>query len=274
LIGSGALVRPLSRPARERLAALFTVRGDVSFAHGRPDKYFWEELERVLIEDGALERGSLTLFEAHRILEPTSIRGRIFRAAGWFVGPAAEFSMTQFDRSTDAWSQNKLYLDDTLSSVSESSYEFDQFLRQDFVSTRLTAEFHRPVGPNWQFDLRQDTSIQESGERLFSSSSASAAWVVSDRWLATALFHHDVIWEGDGLERAPGVWRIQYGAELSYFLEDRWALTASGFETQNHYEQYGHNRSGYYSIGVSYIFSALFEAPGITAAMRPIPGGR
>lgn len=273
LIGSGALTRPLSRSARERLAALFTVQSDVSFAHGRPNKYFWEELERVLIEDGALERGSLTLFEAHRILEPSTIRGRIFRSAGWFVGPAVSLSEAQFSSSTDSRSLNQLYQDDTLSSALESSYEFDQFRRDDFVSTRLTAEFHHPAGPNWQFDIRQDTAIGESGEDLFSAASASAIWVVSDRWLATALFHHEMMWEGDGLERAPGVWRVDYGADLSYFLEDRWAITLSGVESQYHYDQ-GHSRQGNYSLGVSYVFSGLFEAPGLTAAMRPIPGGR
>ena len=273
LIGSGALSRPLSRSARERLTALLTMQSDVSFAHGRPDKYFWEEVERVLIEDGALERGSLSLFEAHRILEPTSIRGRIFRSAGWFVGPSVQLSMTQFSAWTDSRSLNQLYQADTLASALESSYRFDTFRREDFVLTGLSAEYHRPVGPNWQFDLRQDTAIQESGERLFSSANASAIWVVSDRWLANAFIHHDVMWEGDGSERAPGFWNIRYGADLSYFLEDRWAFTLSGVEVQNAGD-YAHSRAGSYSLGVSYVFSGLFEAPGITAAMHPSPGGR
>jgi hypothetical protein len=273
LLASGALARPLSRFAREKLTALLTVQGDVSYAHSRPDKYFWEELERVLVEDGALERGSLTLFEAHRILEPPTIRGRIFRSAGWFVGPAVRLATAQTGFAAEARNTNLIYQADTLFSSTEFNLESDDYRRQDFVSTMLTAEFHHPAGANWQFDLRQDTSVQESGQFLFTSAAASAVWVVSDRWLATARLDHYVLWGGSGLERAPDTWNFQYGADLSYFLEDRWALTVSGVENQNH-SDFGHGRSGSYSLGVSYVFSGLFEAPGLTAAMRPIPGGR
>lgn len=273
LIGSGALSRPLSRPARERLAALLTMQSDVSYPHDRPDKYFWEEVERVLVEDGALERGSLTLFEAHRILEPTSIRGRIFRSAGWFVGPAVSLSESQYSRSIDGWSQNQVYYDDTLYSAPEAGYEFDEFRRDDFISTTFIVEYHRPVGPNWQFDFRQRAAIQESGARLFSYGYASAMWVVSDRWLSTAFVQHNATWNGPEFEDPAAPWTIMYGADLSYFLEDRWALTLSGVETQDH-TPYGHSRQGSYSLGITYVFSGLFEAPGITAAMHPIPGGR
>ena len=98
-------------------------------------------------------------------------------------------------------------------------------------------------------------------------------WVVADRWLATARIQHNALWRREVFESPPQYWTIQYGADLSYFLEDRWALTASGIEYQNHNE-FAHNRQGSYSLGVSDVFSGLFEAPGITAAMHPIPGGR
>ena len=273
LVGTGALSRPLSRSARERLVALFAVSNDISFAHERPDKYFWEELERILIEDGALERGSLTLFEAHRILEPVSVRGLIFRSAGWFVGPAVRVSTTQVGFRSKVRSSNQLYAADTLYSASEFSFESDEYRRTDFLTTMLTAEYHHPAGPNWQYDFRHDTAITESGEFLYGNTSASAMWVVSDRWLATARIRHSLQWDGEGFERAPELWIVEYGADLSYFLEDRWALTVTGGERQSH-SDFGHYRTGRYSVGISYVFSGLFEAPGITAAMRPIPGGR
>jgi hypothetical protein len=273
LLHSGALARPLSRPARERLIALHTVRGDLGFAHQRPDKYFWEEVQRVLVEDGALAGESMSLYDAHRILEPPTIRGRIFRSAGWFVGPSVRLSMQQTNFVEEYANTSEVYLADTLAFSSGSEYVFEDFRRNDFVRTVLTAEYHHPAGPNWQYDIRQQTSIDEFGKNMRSDTNASAMWVVSDRWLATASFVHLMLWDGEGWERAPRAWAIQYGADLSYFLEDQWAITLSAREYQDHFDT-GFIRAGDYSLGITRVITGLFEAPGITAAMRPIPGGR
>lgn len=273
LLDSGALARPLSRAAIERLAALFTVQSEVSYAHGRPSKYFWEEVERVLVEDGALVTGAMTLYDAHRVLEPLTIRGRILRAAGWFVGPLVRLNMLQRHTRNEFSGSQEYYQADTLLFSSELSDEFSDYRREDRISTGVTLEYHHPAGPNWQYDVQQLTQIGESGERLLSYSNASAMWVVTDRWLATARINHTIFWEGEGFERAPGTWFLQYGADLSYFLEDRWAITLTAVESQGR-SSFGFDRQGSYSLGLNYVISGLFDAPGLTATMRPIPGGR
>ena len=273
LLASGALVHALSRASRERLAALFAVRGDMQYAHERPDKYFWEELERVLIEDGALERGSLSLYNAHRILEPVSIRGRILRFKGWFVGPFVRPTIMQSNDSWESSYNREFYAADTLYDSFAARSEYDRYMRDDRIFSGFGIEYYLPAGPNWQFDVFQTTYIQESGENLESRSSAFAVWTVSDRWLATGRVTHELMWEGPRGDRSPGPWTVRYGADLSYFLEDRWALTLSALEIQQH-EDDRFSRSGSYSVGISYVISGLFEAPGLTAQMRPIPGGR
>src|SRR5262249_49937216 len=94
---TGTLHQPLSRHAREQLAALYTVEGDVAFAHQRPTKYFWRELERILREDGVLDPGGLDAYAVQRLLEPITITGAIVaRTAGYTVGPVFHAVTTQF----------------------------------------------------------------------------------------------------------------------------------------------------------------------------------
>ena len=273
LLRSGALARPLSRSAMERLAALFTVQNEVSYAHGRPSKYFWDEVERVLIEDGVLVTGSMSLYDAHRVLEPLTIRGRIQRSAGWFFGPAVRANVLQRKFTYENSRSYLIYQADTLYFTDSYEDRFEDYFRIDGISTAVSAEYHHPAGPNWQYDIQQLTQIGESGQNLVSNTNASVMWVVTDRWLSTGWFRHTIFWDGQGLERSPGNWNVQYGADLSYFLEDRWALTLSVVGAQVHNPAW-FDRSGYVSLGLNYVISGLFDAPGLTAAMRPIPGGR
>src|SRR5205823_173566 len=53
LLEAGAIRAPLSRAAKERIAALYYLRPSLSVAHERPDRFFWREVGRVLREVGA-----------------------------------------------------------------------------------------------------------------------------------------------------------------------------------------------------------------------------
>jgi hypothetical protein len=60
LLGTGALTRALSPAARRRLADVMYLRGALDTVRERPGRFLWQEIERVLSEDGALRRPPAT----------------------------------------------------------------------------------------------------------------------------------------------------------------------------------------------------------------------
>jgi len=273
LVETGTLSRPLSRPARERLAALLSTRNEFVFAHGRPDKYFWGEIERVLTEDGALADSSISLYDAHRILEPVTIVGRVLRPAGWFVGPAVFLTSQQFHRSQELAQSYAMYVADTLLFASGSEFTSSDYQRQDFAQTAIVAEYHHPAGHRWQYDASHTTRIGESGIPMQSFTNGSVMWIVSDRWLVSGLLGHALEWNGHGTERGVEQWSLTARFDLSYFLEDAWAISLSARESQNHQSD-AFRRGGDLSLSITRVISGLFDAPGLVSPMRPIPGGR
>ena len=55
LLEIGAIRAPLSRGAKEKIAALYYLRPSLGLAHERPERFFWREVERVLREDGVVD---------------------------------------------------------------------------------------------------------------------------------------------------------------------------------------------------------------------------
>jgi len=273
LLETGTLARPLTRPARERLAALFATQGRFVYAHGRPDKYFWGELERVLSQDSALANGSLDLYDAHRILEPVTIEGRVLRQAGWFVGPSVFLLSQQQHRIQESAQTYSVYAADTLLFSSGYGFTFSDYARQDRVQTAIVAEYHHPAGHRWQYDAAHTTRINESGVPMFSNTNASVMWIVSDRWLASGFFGHALEWNGHGSDRGVERWNLVAGVDVSYFLEDSWALTVTARESQSH-DSDAFLRRGDFAFSITRVISGLFDAPGLVSAMRPTPGGR
>ncbi len=270
LLRTGALTRPLSGTARTRLAAMFAVQGDLAFAHQRPDKYFWKELERVLREDGALAPGSLDAFDVFRLLEPLTIERRIRRRIGFFLGPAVVL-VTQRNRSSLGESSSDLLLSSG-TVVSATGTTLDTLVedRRDDVFSSFVAEYHRPFGSRWQTDLSSAVNLSEAGEFLYLSTSGGASFIVADRWLAALSLTHSAVAPGHGTERRISYWRVGLGGELFYFLEDAWALRLSGGLSQDH-TPIGFGRSSGVQLGLTYVVSGLFEAPGLVERMRPTP---
>ncbi len=270
LTGTGALTRPLSADARQKLAALFSTQSDVGFAHKRPEKHFWRELERVLREDGALSPGSLDAYDLFRLLEPISTPSVVLRQTGWFVGPTL-LLYTRRGRSSEKDATSRSVLDGgTVVFTSGSSRSTTVDDRIDLVFTGLVAELHRPLDPRWQVDAWTSAFLSEAGEFLSVSSTASAGFIVSDRWLASLRLGHFVFAPGHGLERNVRDWDVSLTGELSYFLEDAWALRLAVLEEQRH-STFSFMRDGGLTLGITYVISGLFEAPGLVGAMHPTP---
>jgi hypothetical protein len=270
LLGTGALTRELSTGAREKLAALYTIESSLAFAHQRPTKYFWRELERVLREDGALATGSLDAWSVQRLLEPLAFTGSSARPRGFFVGPLVIVTTQRYHASAGSGYASALFLDDTLAASTASPFTRRRTnQRADAILTGFSAEYHRPVGLHWQTDAFSRAALTESGERLFTNTVASVSWFIADRWVFTTGVGHSGEAPGHRLDRRLSRWAFGYSASLDYFLEDDWSLRLGTDLRQN--RDFAYSRSESFSLGVSYRLAGLLSAPGLMETARLTP---
>ncbi len=281
---TGAISRPLSRRAREGLAALYYVAPYYGFAHDRPGRYVWREMERVLREDGALGEDGLDAYSVLRAMEPSLYR--VTRLRGWFLGPVVEathqHAVERFDNyiSTSSFDE----LGDLVSYWSSATAR--HFLTSyDQVNAGALAQFGCPVGWRWQFDARsQVTAPVRPGERgLNATSNAAVTWLVADRWEAQAFVSHARQWFAPRDDRPllDDSWDVGAGAELGWYLEDRVRLSASIVQSQRRdysywtYPGWERTRRTYardtrFLLGISYRFLGSLDAPGLVAPVRSI----
>ena len=283
---TGAISRPLSKTARERLAALYYVAPDYAFPHDRPDRYVWREVERILREDGALGEHGLDPYAVLRAKEPYLYR--VTRLSGWFLGPVVEgrhqHSVLRLDEFTstsllDELGEVATYWGSTTARRYVTSY--------DGVNAGALAQVGHPIGWRWQFDLRsQVTTPVRPGERgLDASSNAGVTWLVADRWEAQAFFSHARQWLAprDGDPLLENSWAVHAGAELGWYLEDRVRVSASivQFQQQDRYYREAHPglqysnrtyvRDTHFFLGLTYHFLGRLDAPGLIGPARRMP---
>ena len=269
LLRQHSLTRPLSGPTRDKLAALFAVEPDVFAAHERPGKFFWREIERILREDGGLAEGALDAYDVLRLLESISFgKGTIRRTAGFFVGPNVDVRTGRFHSTQEDTYSNIYYVADTVVATNEDSFKRTRNDRRDDVFVTFGAEFYRPLTPNWQLDAYSFAGIQEAGEFPSFTNSLAVTWIVTDRWLGGAQAYQ--VATGNGHSRHFDKWRAELRGNISYFLEDHWALTLTAFEGQTR-DASGLQKRGGFSLLMTWIVSGLFEAPGLLGPMRPTP---
>jgi len=266
----GTIQGALSANARERLAALYTTEARLAFAHQRPTKYFWGELERLLREDGVLGAAGLDAYAVQRLLEPLTITGTaVARTRGFSVGPMVSLRSDQYHDSFGIVSSSAVYHGDTLISSSETTREASYYRRFDTIQSGVAVDYHRPFGPRWQVDGTSTVTLTESGKSLLASTTLQAVWLVTDRWYAATKVAHDLSAphvEGHWLA---DLWTVNCSASLSYFLEDSWALQLGALHQQSNAS--GYDRSESFSLGVTYQFAGFLNAPGLFAPMRLSP---
>ena len=269
LLDEGTIQRPLSPGARERLAALYTTENRLAFAHQRPTKYFWGELERLLQEDGVLSEGGLNAYSVQRLLEPLTIAGaKIARTRGFSVGPQVTMWMDQSQRSSAFNSSSAFYQNGTLVSASQStSPRIERFDRFDSIFSGMAVEYHRPFGPRWQVDGLSSVLLSESGKTLLSATVLRGAFLVSDRWFADARVDHDQSAPGSGWDRHSAQWDVTCRASVNYFIEDSWSLGASAVQRQSRGPN-GYDRRETFTLGVTWQLAGFLNAPGLFEPMR------
>jgi hypothetical protein len=271
LQSTGALTRPLTQATREKVAALFAVEGRLGFAHDRPDKYFWRELERILREDGALQ-GSLDAWSVLRLMEPVLPRLSWARPAGFFVGPNVSAQTVRRHEWEDLNLTGALLENDSLvASIGNATHAHND-RRDDHIFVGASAELHRPLGMRWQTDASTLVSYARSGHVLQVQSALSAAWLVADRWSWNASLQEFSETRNAGEDHPR--WQVAFESRIAYYLEDALDLSLSWATLQARDEPFGgprFDRRDQYQLGVRYRFRGTFEAPGIMPAQYLSP---
>ena len=286
LTETGALTRPLSAGAREKLAALYYVAPYYSEAHERPDRFVWREIERVLREDGALGEGGLDPYSVLRAREPdasggrTGRTGRATRQRGWFVGIVSQFT-TQHDISREEETvEDRAYASGSLVSEAHGAWSRRLSSSYDGVALGGGAEYHLPAGWRWQLDattrVTRPARPGESG--LDVSSGVSVSWFVADRWSASAAldqFRRYFQPRAAGGALTTDTWQTQAQAGVAFYLEDRTSLSLAVSERQtrpqiDRYSGRAFYRDSYVSLGISYRFIGRLDAPGLIEPVRAI----
>jgi hypothetical protein len=269
LFATGRLTRALSPATRTRIAQLHYIAGDFFAAHERPSRYFWQEVERLLNEDGALVEGGLDAYSLLRLLEPSMAGKGFTRLAGAFVRPFFFGSQVGGHEDHDS-NYSQLALNNGVvlfESASQSSQRTD--LDEKDSGVGLGLEYHRPGGMRWQTDASA-LATYGGGSRndLDATSAAQVEYMIADRWFASArLDYRSLTQELNGV-RAEPEWTLTGRATLSYLVEDSWSLDLQGntSQQQRRNEEFSspvYLRFSGISFGLTYRPYGRFDAPGL-----------
>lgn len=287
---TGVLAGPLSASAREKLAALYAVAPRISDVHDRPERYFWREIERVLVEDGAVGPEGVEAYDLVRAMErprfhPTRLRGHF---AAIVVGLRHR---NQVSNRTYGYVYED-FQDGVLAFRMVDGGPSRDATSSDAVVAGVSAEWHRPAGERWQLDAAGSvTAPVRPGEKgLAANAALGASWHVADRWQVRASVQHlrDYVERASRDDSPPrDEWQFLSSAALDYYLEDHTMLTAS-VSDQQHQDRTslsgatpldtGFSGRLSFALGVTYRFLGRVSAPGLFGTMTPMravpaPGG-
>jgi hypothetical protein len=302
----GVLTRELKPETRTKLAQVWVAGTDETIIRDRPHKYFWQDMERILREDGALRAQGLDAYSAYRIAEsyrsgssskgpdvwpsPPSLSGafgRFRRDCGWFVGLVAEGGHEhhierRFTRVREQEADSGVYSLDTSHSASARIEGHDDSFRFG-----PQVEFHRPLGWPLQLDVVSTILFPQdnTSKAIRAKSSVTLTYLVADRWVASAVVQHQRLIEEysypryDWRERTDS-WSVNVGASVQYFVEDRLSLVLTlshsqgrtAWEMTDHDPEVSYRRSNAAMLGIAYDFLGVLEAPGLIprATLPPV----
>jgi len=271
---TGAIQSALSRGARERLTALYTVESELSFAHQRPTKYFWRELERLLTEDGVLGAGGLDAYTVQRLVEPLALSKSFARIRGYSFGPQVILTK-QWSHASELFELRRQFF------VADTLFGSSSFIRprtetndhEEGISSGAFVEYHRPFGMQWQADAFSRALVSKGRENLNLTSALNLAWAIADRWQWTGSVRHDALAQRADEVRKVTNWRLNAALNLNYFFEDAWAFQLGYAHRQDH-SQTSFRRTDNYTLGVTYQFAGWLDAPAVFAPMRLTPPAR
>jgi hypothetical protein len=272
LQATGALARPLSSAARERLAALLFVRPDYSWAHERPERFFWRDVEQLLSADSCLTSGRLDAFSLMRVNEgyrPT-LGADFIRLRGFFAGPVASAAHSHVIRHNDRYQEDRYFEPGMPPSVTSSSRTNDLESELDRFQLGGRLEYHRPLGWRWQVDLATEALLpMRADEHGFSvASGGDVTWLIADRWKwSVDLSHSRAVFEPRHSDRLQyDDWSVTWSSVLGFYIEDRTDLYVELRQNQARQvwqsmdsTRYGRDTS--FSLGLRYRFMGGYDGP-------------
>jgi hypothetical protein len=278
LLQTGALLRPPSEAARQRLVALLAVRDDYEAHRERPVKKLWQRIEEILTEDGALREGGLDAWSILRAGEsPISSglsgdvlpRSPFARTVGGFVGPLFTDQHSHFIGRIDHFQIHRSFVDDSLTSTITQDNHVRIEDSNDDPSLGARAEIHHPLGMRWQADASSRVlfPIRRNREGFLVSGQGALAYMVADRWVVTTdVVHMRSLQKGKDDQVLDDFWTVAYGIDATYYLEDDLQLSLLLREEQSRRTfsfDKPYQRNGLFILALSYRILGRFAAPGV-----------
>jgi hypothetical protein len=303
---SGAATRDLSSAAREKLADLLYAQKDFNIVYDRPARRFWQDVEQILRDDGALRPEGLNAFDTYRLIEPLMGYPSSSSSTKTPRGVSSVFYLSNFARTkgyffglaVNGYSYNAIYREeqshDQITALIDSMESADHqntqmFTRQqrftDYVAFGPQLEYHMPWGMRWQFDAATSVLFpQHRGNGDFMANSrVTASYLIADRWYSRVnIVHNRQIMDDKRSDYYNNRWAAQGVVELHYFVEDRadmFVIMSHSQSRRDDSEQdYGSHHDPQFqrdtsvSLGLSYHFRGKFTAPdlGITSLLPPM----
>lgn len=199
LRGGGWLDRPLSPAGRQALANLMYLRSDLGRVREQPAREIWAAIDRILVEDGL---DPLPPQAVLRLQDGIYTRGA--SAQGLPVSPIRRWSgQHTFIEFIESHSQSRFR--DGFGHTSRveqsgmviSEYRFSDESRRTVKGTERTlglfVEWHRGIGHRTQLDAQGSVRTPVKGDDLQALYRGSASWsyFIADRWLVTASAFHE-----------------------------------------------------------------------------------
>lgn len=272
----GFLRGSLERRTRQRLAQLMYERGDYNAVLDRPARGFWERAVEILREDPSVpsEMDAVSLL---RVLEPYLgasgpfdflPRSPIARLRGFFMGAT---TLARYEARLSHFSESR-FEQQTVNDTLQPPFSFDFSSNSHYEARQIdvgpSMEWHRPVGPRWQWDALGNVLFHTRGVGGLSvNSSSSVAWILADRWLVSGSVRHFSV-----MERAPSgafanlAWDVEFIGTLAWYVEDRLQISIAGKELERRFGSY--DREEGIQFGLGYRFAGRIESPSLAEPIR------
>ena len=231
----------LSESTIENLAQQFYRQDYYNLVHDRPDKFFWQSIEKTLADDG-ISLSGLNMY-ADSYLKETVNEVRFIRQEGMIAGVEAQFNYGNYYNSS---APNKIVSEEFY--AMGSAYIF--YSHQMDLNSQINFSISTSGGPNVINNpvIRQQYSLQAS---------ARYSYELTDRLVTTISDSYELnFWNAANQQRG---WQNQVNINATYFIEDylsvngsyNWSyLDSRYFSTPNYNTGNQHN----FNIGFAYYF--------------------
>ncbi|MDP4176325.1 MAG: hypothetical protein Q8933_20255, partial [Bacteroidota bacterium] len=236
----------LSSKAVEDLAEQFSRQDYYSSVYNRPDKYFWRDIEKVLINDNIVSLNSLNQY-ANSYLREVPNEMRFIRNEGLASGIGLEVNYVN-----NYYSANYTYYNPK---ISEEFYTLANAYIQYSHQLNLNSQFGFLLSANGGPNLIKNSAIKQ---RYMLSAQLGYDYELTDRIVASAEENFSLSFYNSDLQEKSLYNSVSLG--LNYFIEDNVLLKASynwRYSDDKHISginNFQWNSNNYVNLGITYYF--------------------